>query len=715
MSEPHAGYLANLFFNIGEIEHGQQQFDSAIASMQRALQLAQAKGDAWTAAEFTMGLGKVFVDKKDYSTAKAHYDRAYEIFRSRADLPNFSHGDYWLSTGELQTKLGDFAAAQAAFEKALEIGTARQIASLIEQALLGLAEMEMRRANESTAIEYYKRAIHVSDSSGTALRAGELRASFQASSLHAYEKLVSIYAEKYRGTHDRVDLENALMYAGKAKARILLDLLSQGNLLQHLPAIDRKISKAWLATAHALDSKHRELQQSIANDDETVKATAGTKIDMLRSEITALHIKQQSLLDTIRQQLAGVLSETSSEITDLDAAQRLLRAPNQVILFYEVTEKQTWVWLIRQDDVRLQALPFGRKWLEARLHGISPALFARVQKNSKQKSTPSVHTHAWANINTDSLHTFYQHIFARPLEEHLHPGDELIIIADEVLHYLPFEMLVVEKAVTRPHYLIEKHPISYAASLAAIQATQTQQSRTDTSADKGALILANPDFANDESMPLLTYLREQVAAIFRDDELVPLPNSEKEAQAIADAIPHSAVYLGRDATEDVLKAQAARYRFIHLSTHNVIDDKHPMLSRLIFSQSASKEDGFFTLYEIFDAQWQAELVVLSACNTGAGELRRGEGLLSMAYAFRSAGVPSQVASLWWVEDATTSFLMQRFYRYLRRGLSKSRALQKAKIDVIRAAGKNLKKAAGNPYYWAPFILIGDATEVQFNE
>jgi CHAT domain-containing protein len=269
--------------------------------------------------------------------------------------------------------------------------------------------------------------------------------------------------------------------------------------------------------------------------------------------------------------------------------------------------------------------------------------------------------------------------------------------------------LVTEITPSRSHYLIERYPISYAASASLLNPALLQP----RAPHKGALAFANPDFSAGNQPGFLDYLKTMASYILRDDKLLPLPFSEVEAKAIAKEISASEIYIGKKATEEKYKAAAGEFRFIHLATHNILNDQRPMLSRLIFAQGAGKnEDGFYYMYEIFNLRLNADLVVLSACNTGLGKFSRGEGLIGMSRAFMYAGVPSVVASLWWVEDEATAFLMQRFYKYLKAGLGKNAALQRAKIDMINTTGEEVRVEARNPFYWAPFILIGDSGPVQ---
>ena len=178
-----------------------------------------------------------------------------------------------------------------------------------------------------------------------------------------------------------------------------------------------------------------------------------------------------------------------------------------------------------------------------------------------------------------------------------------------------------------------------------------------------------------------------------------LPNSEAEVEAIQAAFAdyENSVFTGDAATETVFEQEAEQYGVLHFATHFWNDDRQPLYSRIALA------DGVLQTYEIFDAKLNAELAVLSACNTGLGKLRKGEGLIGISRAFLYAGVPSLVVSLWSVDDEATARIMEFFYRHLQAGSSKKQALRQAKLDYLDVSRSDKK----DPFYWAPFILNGD--------
>src|SRR5262249_31361941 len=185
-----------------------------------------------------------------------------------------------------------------------------------------------------------------------------------------------------------------------------------------------------------------------------------------------------------------------------------------------------------------------------------------------------------------------------------------------------------------------------------------------------------------------------------------LPRTRDEVENIASLFGpgRSRVFVGKASTEDAFKAELIkRYKRIHLATHSVIGDRSPARSAVVIGLDKERhEDGLLNVSEIQDLDLDCDLVVLSACQTGKGQLLSGEGVIGLSRAFMYAGARTLVVSLWNVSDVSTSEFMQSFYRHMIAGESHAAALREAKIQMLRSRNELLR----HPYYWAPFVVIG---------
>lgn len=274
----------------------------------------------------------------------------------------------------------------------------------------------------------------------------------------------------------------------------------------------------------------------------------------------------------------------------------------------------------------------------------------------------------------------------------------------DVLHYLPFQALVSSSG----RYLIEDYSIHYLSSASLMKFTTAKRR-----ARRGERVLAlgNPELAGSK---------------------VGLQFAELEAKEIQRLYPESTVLLNRKATEKSVKDLSTKHDILHFAAHAELNEKDPLSSAILLAKDG-KEDGRLTVKEIFEMDLNADLVVLSGCETGLGKLSRGDEFVGLTRAFIYAGTPSVVASLWKVEDSSTAALMGSFYKNLKT-MSKSEALRQAQLELIRGkVGAELLAMRGvggitkggedsrvessspvsssvssvHPYFWAPFVLVGD--------
>jgi len=263
-----------------------------------------------------------------------------------------------------------------------------------------------------------------------------------------------------------------------------------------------------------------------------------------------------------------------------------------------------------------------------------------------------------------------------------------------VLFRSPFQALVDG----RGRYTIERHTIFYAPSLSLLSWHANHPARKKPASS--ILVVANPQ---------LTEKTVRMArAIQRDEPLAPLPDAEEEAREIRTIYRDKVrVVTGEKATEAFVKQNASRYRMIHLATHAQFDDTNPLSSHLVLAAGKeSTEDGLLEAREIMNLNLAPDLVVLSSCDTGRGEVRGGDGLVGMSWALLVAGCPTSVVSQWKVGSASTEKLMVEFHRRLARvppsarRRTAARALREASLAMMRIPQYR------DPWNWSAFVVMG---------
>jgi CHAT domain-containing protein len=392
----------------------------------------------------------------------------------------------------------------------------------------------------------------------------------------------------------------------------------------------------------------------------------------------------------------------------LEQAQRAL--DNQsLILSYSLGEQASFLFAVSHSGYMAEPLKASAAEIRDRVKKLIAAI------TDRNNPSPDEYPRQAARL--------YQ-LLIRPAGKLLAGKRELIIIADDALHRLPFETLLGSPsakaaAVTssdprRWPYLVGQFAISYAPSVSA-WAQRMDYHKATSAPQKAFVAYADPNYNRQgqrQNDPIFAFVTRDVGG--EQWKLPPLPHSRREVEQIARlfAEGESDLYLDDAASEENVKAKdrLSRYRIVHFSAHGLISETRPRLSGIVLAlpkagkdgKTALEEDGLLSAYEIFNLKLNAELVTLSACETGLGKEVKGEGIMGLMRAFMYAGTPSVMVSLWKVNDESAADLMIGFYKYWQGGgkvkLSKAEALRRAQLDAIQQG--NL------PYYWAPFILVG---------
>lgn len=295
-----------------------------------------------------------------------------------------------------------------------------------------------------------------------------------------------------------------------------------------------------------------------------------------------------------------------------------------------------------------------------------------------------------------------------PCKEALESVEQLIIIPHGVLNYLPFDMLVeknefdtVASNFKQLNYLLKNYSVQYAWS--ASLWSQRPENGIKTELDFSGFA---PGFA--DSLFRADSIKADSNRINNRSALLPLPNSYYEIESAMEYFDGE-IFNRERATEFNFRQIAPNSKIIHLATHGLINDLFPMESGLAFTELGDTiEDGFLSAMEIYGLELNADLAIMSACNTGYGKLAKGEGVMSLGRAFLYAGCKSVIMSLWPANDESTSSIVNNFYKLSDEGLSKDQALRQAKIRYLEAADP----LTAHPYFWANLIAVGDMTTLK---
>ncbi|MFN7949956.1 MAG: CHAT domain-containing protein [Blastocatellia bacterium] len=525
--------------------------------------------------------------------------------------------------------------------------------------------------------------------------------------------------------------EAAFQATERARARTLLDLLRESRinlradvapaLLQQETGLQQKI----LSLTPRPDDPQKE-KLLAAN-----KETPGATLEEL-----------QKVRARIRQASPRFADLTEPQPPSVQEIQTQLLDPDTLLLAYSLGEKRSFLFTITDQTFRSYELP-GRAEIETAAKRFYELLTARSRTVRFEEAAPRAARIRQAEQELATAGRELSRMILSPVAAE--PGNKrLVIVADGMLQYVPFAALPNPSVVRRPlsvvkgdaprpadngqrttdygQPLIVTHEIITLPSVSVMMLLRSELAARKP-APKAVAVLADPVFeasdprvkaaasANNQKPGTAARLSPLARSLRSFDDragLTRLLLSRDEAEAIASAVPASERLKALDfraSRAAAVSAELSQYRIVHFATHGLVNTQQPELSGLVFSlvdETGKPQDGFLQAHEIFNLKLPAELVVLSACQTGLGREVKGEGLVSLTRGFMYAGAARVVASQWRVDDYATSVLMKKFYRgMLQEKLPAAAALRKAQIEMLQ------QQQWRSPFYWAAFVLQGE--------
>jgi CHAT domain-containing protein/lipoprotein NlpI len=663
---------ADVLYNLGMAYDIFNRRKKAIEYFQQSLDIARKIGDRHREGRCLGSLGISYLalalekdnrTNEDYQEALKCYEESLAIAREISDLRG-----QWLA---LQS-LGNIFILQEQYDSGIDcyqqsLTKARESADLYGEgfALGNIGAVYLSQGNYSKAIEYFQQVLEISrelkEWNTEAINLERLGlALFKSGNLSESEnrlrQAIEVYEKTWAG-HGQNNLEKTSILDVQQNAYQLLQqvLIARGQIENALGIADRGRARA---IADLLARRLSDGQKE-------------------RVEIIPLTIEQ--IKNVAKEQNATLVEYTI--INDFDG-------PTEE----KTRDSMLFIWVIKPTgEIHFRTIdlkPFLQGYtstLEKLVSVTRISIGARGQFRKAQvdrAERKAVVDRAERVVRVNELYN----ILIEPIADLLpiDASDRVIFIPQGPLFLVPFPALKNKSG----KYLIEQHTILTATSIKVLELTREHQERVQAVARKDMLVVGNP------TMPSISFEVGQ-----KPQKLDPLPGAEKEALAIAPLLNTKAL-IGNEATKVAIVKRMASSRIIHLATHGLLEDfrKQDVPGAIALAPSAT-DDGLLTAAEILEFKLNAELVVLSACDTGQGRLTV-DGVIGLSRSLIAAGVPSVIVSLWSVPDAATAFLMMEFYQNLQGNLDKAQALRQAMLTTM--------KKYPDPISWAAFTLIGEA-------
>ena len=615
-------------------------------------------------------------------------------------------------------------------------------------------------ARESALVNYRDAIKTIETLREGSLRADEARTTFLATTKDVFDEAASALAETALLTAPSASaaLEGkALEYAAESfkvseesRARSLLDLLSEtkASITEGVPPDLLK---------HKQDNLNR--QQDIAQELTGIRLSADQqkkKPAEVESELDKLQTEYDDIENQIRTTSPRYAALTSSQPLPLAEVQQKVLDDQTVLLEYSLGREASYLWAVSRGSVMLYKLPprsaLDKLATDLRAQLIPSKLQRRIvgidvmtdtQRGLGVAAGPSPEDAAAFITAANAVYKAAVEPAASVIGE-----KRLLVVADGALNYIPFEALVGSSASGGDYsslpYLIKSNEIVYAPSASVIGAIRQQGNKAT---GRAMLLIADPVFNSNDARAhgatsstesaetrglgiesaLTDVAGQSAVAVAESAKMQGLPlarlaGTRAEAEQISELAKTSGaqtdVWLDLDASEGNLETRdVTKYRVVHIATHGLLNAERPQFTGLVLSLVGNKnEDGFLRTDEVFNLRLGSPLVMLSACETGLGKEKRSEGVMGLTRAFMYAGAPTVGVSLWSVADKSTAELMTDFYKRLLgsagtgpsssgssspAGLSPSGAMRAAQLAMISG------KRYSSPFYWAPFVLVGD--------
>ena len=689
---------ASTLYSAGRVYYFSKNYEKALEYQRRAREICRQIGDRRLEIVVLIEIGRLSAAAGDHAAAIRNLVLARDFAHAQNDLR--SEMEVWNLLG-MSYEAQHQKQALRCYERALALSRAAEFKYGESAMLYQIARSQRDAGDVAAARKHIESAIDIIESLRAKVASQDLRASYFASVRQLYELYIELLMElNHNNPHQNFDVQ-AFEASERGRARSLLEMLTAARV-----GVRDQVEPQLLQREQALRTELSEKEQQVNAASGKDSAELDELIDQYQEAKAVVHDASLDHTDQARPTPLN-LKEIREQVLSDDAA----------LLVFSLGDKRSFLWLITKNTFTSSELP-GRDEIESQAKEVRELLMAPAPVEgetfeARQKRLAETEEQYWTKAAS------FSNMLLGPVAQNLGSA-RLLIVPDGELQYLPFNALPVPFRNDRTPLLAE-HEITFQPSASALSKLKH---RSIQEPDKGLAIFADPVFGSDdqrfaaihkEAAPSYLAQDTQMTQALRDvnsnwanGNIPRLMASRDEADGIVAVIPTADNLKAVDFEANkqrVMAAGLSQYRLLHFATHGVLDNENPELSGLLLSridEDGRPKDAFLRLDDIYNLKLNADLVVLSACNSGLGKDVRGEGIVGLVHGFMYAGTSRVVASLWKVDDDATAELMVHFYEGMFRAKqSPAAALRTAQLAMWQ------QRRWHAPYYWAAFVLQGD--------
>jgi len=677
----------------------------ALEYLNQALQLNQRVGDIDGAAKTLINLGQVYSALGEKQKALNYFNQALPLNQALGDKKGVALT--LINIGQLNDALGEKQKALDYYNQALSLTQAVGYQAGEAVTRYSIAFAERGRGNLNSALAQMEESLKIIESLRTKITSQELRTSYFATVQDYYKFYIDLLMQLHKQHSSQGYDAQALQASERTRARSLLELLAEAGA-DIRQGVDPKL----------LEQEQRLQQQLNAKEERRLQLSRGEntseQVAALQQDINELLTQYQEIEKQIKAKSPRYAALTQPQPLTLQQIQSTLLDDNTLLLEYSLGKERSYLWAVTKTGIASYSLPKQAEIEKAanQFRGFlrSPSWILRPRQVAEAAAALS-------------------QMLLEPVAGRL-GKKRLLVVSDGALQYIPFAALTVPgKSGHGEGYLplVVEHEIINNPSASTLSVLRNEVKGRFPPA-KTIAIIADPVFTIDDDRVKIPRqqtpkLKPTPAEIANAPEIPNdlkraasdsgvrfnrLPGTRTEAVQILALVPPGEREQAFDFAANraaALSTQLRQYKIVHFATHGILNSMHPELSGVILSlvdEKGMPQNGFLRLNDIYNLNLPAELVVLSACETGLGEIVKGEGLVGLTRGFMYAGAKRVVVSLWKVDDAATAELMTRFYRaMLKQGLKPAAALRAAQIEMWKQTQWK------EPYYWAAFVMQGE--------
>jgi CHAT domain-containing protein len=696
------------------------QTEKARECLEQALVVSRAERYRHGEAVALLALGFFYSYLLDVQKALEYYEQALPLVRAERDHASEAIALHGLCVTHLSFR--DYQKGFNYCGQALTLIRANGDRSAEAIMLKHVAIGERYRGNLAASQTAIESAIAIIESIRTKVINPEYRLAYFGKSQDDYAFYTDLLMRLHKQQPDAGYDGKALHANERARARSLLEVLKEANA-DIRQGVDAALLQRERQTQRLLNARAQRQMELLSQPHSDAQATR------IAEEIKTLIHNLQQIETEIRQTSPHYAALMQPQPLTLREIQTQVLDQDTLLLEYSLGDERSYLWVVSSSSVASYELS-PRDEIETASRRFYNLVNTRNRDIKGETGEQWAVRIAQADKEVPLVATSLSRMLLGPVAGQLGKR-RLMIVADGALHFVSFAALPSPTGAAPgiPRPLIADHEIVNLPSASTLSVVRREVAGRQP-APRSVVVLADPVFMKDdervkrakdkgireeESRVLESTVHRQLVKATADIGLsskrfyVPrLPGTRREAEKIVAMVPAPDRRLALDfaASRDTATSpELNQYRYVHFSTHGLLNSVHPELSGVVFSlvnERGEAQDGFLRAHEIYNLKLRAELVVLSACQTGVGKEIRGEGLASLTRGFMYAGAPRVLVSLWDVSDWGTTELMVRFYHgMLKEGRRPAAALRAAQISLMN------DKRWASPYYWAPFTLQGE--------